>query len=82
VYGFTASSFRVTAQRGGGTLTLLPGVPASARLFRRLGARYSLWLGAQQREVNIVVTPQDGDPDLFVKVGGTRPAYIDYCDYR
>lgn len=86
VYGYSASEFKVVAtlgSTGGSPLVLFPGVPMTGLLYRRLSTAYRFWLGPQQRQVDIVLTPMDGDCDLFVRVGGKGGVpRMDDFDYR
>jgi hypothetical protein len=69
VRGSSDAEFSLTVMYTGGKATLRPGTPVAATVFIGQSKFYRLKSGREQEALQITLTPEYGDPDLFVSVG-------------
>lgn len=70
VYAFLDTSYSITAMHAGSTRLLTPGVVVSGNILSRMSLYYEVHAGFEARTLYVQLSPEYGDCDLFVKMGG------------
>jgi len=81
VLGEDTSEFTIIAAREGEVITLHPGVPQTSALPFFGGSSFRFRTGSVSSEVTITLTPEYGDPDVFVAING-EPASLSNYQYE
>jgi hypothetical protein len=68
VAGYADAEYTLEVVHSGGVRSLKPGIPQSGVVFFGDKSWYTLRLGFEIQTVDIVLTPEYGDPDLYVRL--------------
>lgn len=68
VYGYSATTYTITAMHAGGIHRLYPGISATNTVFKELQHFYRLYSSFESQDLTIRLLPQYGDCDLYVKI--------------
>lgn len=79
VYGYSDSTYMLSAQHQYGERTLVAGVPVSGIVYRSTQQRYRIRVGFEAEELRILLSPLYGDADLYVRMNA--PAELTNFDY-
>eukprot|EP01031_Cornospumella_fuschlensis_P035356 gene35356-42848_t len=80
VYAFLDTGYTITAMHSGSTRLLTPGVVVSGNILSRMSQYFEVHAGYEARTLSVQLSPEFGDCDLFVKIGGV--ASMTSYDYK
>lgn len=80
VYGYSDSTYMLSAQHMYGERTLVAGVPTAGIVYRTTQQRYRVRVGYEAEELRILLSPLFGDADLYVRMNAA-PDLTNY-DYN
>ncbi len=68
VYGFSNSAYTLSAMHAGGVMSLVPGVPVKALVYKGASQLYQVRMGYESADLTMQLMPEYGDADLYVKM--------------
>eukprot|EP01038_Epipyxis_sp_PR26KG_P008213 gene8213-11113_t len=80
VFGYQDSQFSLGVMHSGGAITLRSGIPRVGTVYKQLSLYYLFKVGFEASDLKIIITPQYGDVDLYVKKNNV--ASLNDYDFR
>lgn len=78
VYGYRNSTYSIAASVSSGNITLFNGIPQRTLVAQNQYRYFVIYVTDSQKDITITMTPQYGDPDMYLTVDGTRPSRHNY----